>query len=74
MKVTTPKALELPDAAEIVSVPPRLDERVTVLPETGFPFASFKVTVIVEVVLPSAATDVGESLTVETVALTAPAL
>lgn len=65
VKVTTPPAFELPEAAEIVSLPPLLDERVTVLPETGLEFTSFKVTVIVLVVLPSAATDAGEELTVD---------
>ncbi len=32
VKVTTPLEFEAPDAAEIVSVPPLLDERVTVFP------------------------------------------
>ncbi|MCX5875357.1 MAG: hypothetical protein NT087_03475 [Deltaproteobacteria bacterium] len=54
--------VELPDPA--VSV--------TVLPETGLPELSFKVTVTVEVVEPSAVTDAGLAVTVETVALTGP--
>ena len=49
VNVTTPKALELPEAAEMVSVTPRLEESATVLPETGLPLASFNVTVTVEV-------------------------
>ena len=36
VNVTTPEALDAPDALEIVSVPPRLDARVTVFPDTGF--------------------------------------
>ena len=39
--------------------------RVTVLPETGLRLASSRVTVIVEVVVPSAVTEVGEATTVE---------
>lgn len=74
VKVTTPEAFELPDAAEIVSLPPRLEERVTVLPDTGFKLLSFNVTVIVEVVLPSAVIEVGDALTVERVAETPPAV
>jgi hypothetical protein len=33
--VTTPEPLEAPEASEIVSVAPRLDTNVTVLPEMG---------------------------------------
>ena len=65
VKVTTPEPLEAPEAAEIVSVAPRLEASVTVLPETGFEFTSFRVTVTVEVVLPSATTEVGLALTVD---------
>ena len=60
-----PEPSDAPEAAEIVSVAPRLEASVTVLPETGFEFASFKVTVIVEVVLPSATTEAGLELTVD---------
>ena len=74
VKVTTPELLELPDAAEIVSVAPRLDVSVTVFPDTPLPFASFKVTVMVDVLLPSADTEVGDALTVDVPALTAPAV
>ena len=44
---------------------PDVCARVTVLPGTGPPLASLSVTVIVEVVLPSAGTDTGEADTVE---------
>ena len=37
VKVTTPDALETPEAAEIVSVAPRLDTSDTVLPATRLP-------------------------------------
>jgi hypothetical protein len=72
VKVTTPEELELPEAAEIVSAAPRLEASVTVLPETGLPLASFSVTVIVEVVAPSAATVFGVADTVDCAAVTAP--
>ena len=59
----------------IVGVPgPDVFDRVTVLFETGLLLASTKVTVIVEIVEPSAATDVGLADTVEIDALTAPAV
>ena len=64
VKVATPEALVTPETVVIVEEPP-LFASVTVLPETGFDFASFSVTVIVEVVLPSARTDVGEAVTVD---------
>ena len=65
VKVTTPELLEDPEAADIVSFPLLLEASVTVLPETGLPWASFKVTVIVEVVEPSAVTEAGEAPTVD---------
>ena len=68
VKVTTPLALEGPLAAEIVELPVPCD-RVTVLPLAGLPFASRSVTVMVEVVKPSAVTEVGLALTVELLAL-----
>ena len=74
VKVATPLALELTVAGEIVSVPPRLDVRDTVFPETALLLESTKVTVIVEVVDPSAVIELGEALTVEPEALTAPTL
>ena len=48
--------------------------RVTVLPETGLLLASLSVTVIVEVVLPSAVTEAGEADTADWAAVTAPAV
>ena len=42
VKVTTPEPLDAPEAAEIVSVAPRLEARVTVLPETGFSSTSLR--------------------------------
>ena len=72
VKVTTPLAFEGPLAAEIVELPVPC-ERVTVLPLTGWLFASIRVTVIVEVVEPSAVTEVGLALTVDLVALAGPA-
>jgi hypothetical protein len=45
---------------------------VTVFPLTGLLLLSNKVTVIVEVVTPSAVTDVGLAVTVDFVALTGP--
>jgi len=71
VKVTTPEASLAPEAAEIVSVASRLDASVTVRPSTGLLPASFKVTVIVELVTPSAATEIGDADTVELAALTA---
>jgi hypothetical protein len=47
---------------------------VTVFPDTGLLLASSRVTVMVEVVLPSAGTEVGEAATVDTDADTAPAV
>src|SRR5277367_2331392 len=68
-----PVALDGPLAAEIIELPlPAVS--VTVLPLTGLLFASVRVTVIVEVVVPSAGTDDGLWFTVETEALTAPVL
>ena len=45
---------------------------VTVLPGTTLPFASFSVTVTVDVVEPSAVTEPGEEATVDCAAVTAP--
>ena len=73
VNVTTPDASLGPDAALIVGLPgPEVFASVTVLPETGLLFASFNVTVIVEVVVPSAGTDVGNADTVDCAAVTAP--
>ena len=73
-KVTTPLVLETPEVGEMVSGGvPRLETSDTVLPWTAVPLASFKVTVIVEVSLPLAVTELGSTATVELAALTAPA-
>lgn len=61
--------MEGPDAAEMVSVAPRLDVRVTVFPGTPIEMEFSRVTVTVEVVTPSAVMEVGDAETVETVAL-----
>ena len=63
VNVTTPEAPERPEAAEIVSVAPRLEASVTVLPATAFPYASRSVTVTVDVVEPSATIEAGEAAT-----------
>ena len=72
VKITTPLLSEGPLAAEIVEWLPVFPVRVTELPLTGLLLASLSVTVIVEVVVPSARTDIGLADTVEADALTAP--
>jgi hypothetical protein len=75
VNVTTPFVELGPEAALMVGDPgPELFASVTVLPETGLLFASFRVTVIVEVVEPSAVTDPGDAVTVDCAAETAPAV
>lgn len=74
VKVTTPELLDAPEVAETVSVGPRLDASVTVLPATGLLLASFRVTAMVEVVEPSAGMEDGEGDTVDCASLTAPAV
>jgi hypothetical protein len=69
VKVTTPLVPEEPLAAEIVELPP-LFAKVTVIPETGLPLASLRVTVIVVLVTASAAKDVALVLTVDRLAET----
>ena len=62
VNVTTPNDELVPEAALMVGDPgPEVFASVTVLPETGLLFVSFRVTVIVEVVEPSAVTDVGDA-------------
>ena len=73
VNVTTPDASLEPDAALIVGVPdPDVLASVTVFPDTGLLFASLSVTVTVDVVLPSAATELGEALTVDCTAVGVP--
>ena len=69
VKVTTPVGPVGPEAAEIVSVAPRLEARATVLPRAGELPASNNVTVTVEVLMPSAVTEVGAAATVDLAAL-----
>jgi len=73
VKVTTPLTFDGPLAAEMMELPPFLAS-VTVLPLTRLLFASLSVTVMVEVVEPSATTEVGLALTVELPAVAGPAL
>ena len=73
-KATTPLGLVAPEVGEMVSGGvPRLETSSTVFPQTAVPLASFKVTTIVEVALPSAGTELGAAATVELAVLTAPA-
>ena len=72
MKVTTPVALEAPEAADTVSLTPRLEVRVTVFPEIGFDCASRRVMVIAAVEVPFAVSELAVEMTVETVGLIAP--
>jgi hypothetical protein len=60
VKVAIPEAFVVPEIVVMVSVAPRLELRETAFPETTFPFTSFKVTVTVDVVVPSAVIEVGE--------------
>jgi hypothetical protein len=71
VNVATPLPFVVPETVVIVLVTPE-DASVTVLPETGFESASFKITVIVEVVVPSAAIDIGLAVTVDCDAETPP--
>src|SRR5204863_267782 len=61
VKVATPLAFVVPETVVIVDDPAPA-ARVTVLPGTGLPFASFSVAVSVEVALPSATTLSGLAL------------
>jgi hypothetical protein len=72
VKVATPSAPVVPATVVIVECPV-LWLRVTVLPLTGLLFASRSVTVIVDVAVPSATTDVGFATTVDVAADAVPA-
>ena len=73
VNVATPLAVLVALAGETIELPlPAVIE--TALPPTGFPPESLRVTVTVEVVAPSATTDVGLALTVEVLVLTGPGL
>ena len=67
VKVATPLASVVAVAGAIVSETPRLEVRETVLPETATPESFIAVTVIVEVEVPVATTEVGEAIIVERV-------
>ena len=71
VNVAWPDALVATEAGAIVDGPPA-PASVTFLPETTLPFASFSVTVTVEVVTPSAVTVLGAALTVDCAAVTGP--
>jgi len=73
VNVAWPEPFVTPETVVIVEEPLPF-ARVTVLPETGFEFASLSVTVIVEVVLLSASTDAGDAETVDCAAVTGPAV
>ena len=73
VKVAWPEPLVVPETVVIVEEPLPLAS-VTVFPETGFEFASLRVTVTVDVVEPSATIDVGEAVTVDCAAVTGPAV
>jgi hypothetical protein len=66
VNVAWPDTLVVPKAVVMVGEPgPEDFARVTVLPDTGLSLTSRRVTVTVEVVVPSAVTEVGDALTVE---------
>ena len=60
VKVATPPVL----LTAVITELPVAALKLTVLPDTGLPAPSFRVTVMVEVLIPFAATDVGLALTV----------
>jgi hypothetical protein len=69
VKLAWPFAPVVPATVVIVELPlPAANE--TVFPLTGFPLASFSVTVIVDTLEPSAGTETGLAVTLETLALT----
>src|SRR5213593_2309145 len=71
--VACPLAFVVPLTVVIVELPlPAVSD--TALPLTGLLLMSLRVTVIVDVVDPSAGTDVGLALTVDVPALTVPAV
>ena len=72
VNVATPLPFVVPETVASVLETP-VDATVTVLPDTGLELLSFKVTVIVEVVVPSAAIVVGLATTVDCAADSPPA-
>lgn len=71
VKVSWPLELDVPDAAPIVTPVEGVAERVTVFPETGFPYRSFTVTVT-RSVAPFAATALKAAVTVDVAAWAGP--
>ena len=73
LKLAWPLAFVVPPTTLMLEFPlPAVNE--TALPLTGLLLASLSVTVMVEIVVPSAGTDVGLALTVDVVAETAPGM
>ncbi len=70
--INCPLAFVVPLAGVSVSVVPRLDDNVTLAPDTKLLFTSRTVTVTVDVDVPFATTLVGEAVTVESDADTVP--
>src|SRR3954451_19394748 len=70
--VATPDAFVTPETVVIVEEPPAFAS-VTVLPATGFDWASRRVTETVEVAVPSAVTEAGDADTEDWAAVAAPA-
>ena len=73
VNVACPDAFVVPDTVVIVDDPPPLASD-TVLPEAALPLTSFRVTVMVEVVVPFAVTDPGDAETVDWAAVGRPGL
>src|SRR4051812_23280625 len=73
VKVATPEAFVMPETVVIVEEPPDF-ARVTVFAATGVECESFSVTVIVAVLAPSAATELGAALTVDCAAVGVPSV
>ena len=71
VNVATPEPFVTPETVVIVDEPPPFAS-VTVLPAIRCDCASLSVTVIVEVVAPSATTEPGAALTVDWAAVTGP--
>src|SRR4051794_25650005 len=73
VKVATPEPFVVPETVVIVEEPPDFAS-VTVFPAIRCDCASLRVTVMVEVVTPSAVIDAGAALTVDCAAVTGPAV
>ena len=73
VNVATPEPFVTPETVVIAAEPPPF-VNVTALPGTGFRLVSRRVTVTVDAVLPSAVTEAGAALTLESVAVGVPAV